>query len=71
MGCAALLALAIAFLMVEIQGQQDVTECLDEVCAWMDEEICPGKFFPAEPSVGRCCAFCVVIVGKSVPIIVQ
>jgi hypothetical protein len=70
MGRAVLLALAITFLMVAVQGQQNVTECHDAVCAWMDEKICPGEFFPKEPSVGRCCAYCLVIVGKSVSIIV-
>jgi hypothetical protein len=65
MGRATLLAITITCLIMAIHGQQDVTDCQSEECAWMDEEICPGKFFPEEPSAGRCCASCLVIVGES------
>jgi len=69
MGRAALLALGITCIMVAVYGQQDVAECLSAECAWMDEQICPGTFFPEEPSAGRCCASCLVIMGKSLSLI--
>ena len=79
-GRAALLAVAITCLMVAVHDQQDVTECLSEECAWMDEQICRGIFFPEEPSAGsfipeepsagRFCASCLVIVAKPVSLIV-
>jgi hypothetical protein len=69
MGRVALLALGITLLMVAVHGQQDISECLSAKCAWMDERICPGKFFPQEPSAGRCCASCLVIMGKSLSLI--
>ena len=69
MGRAALLDLGIACLMVSAQGQQVVAKCLSAECAWMDERIYPGKFFPEEPSADRCYVSCMVIMGKSLPFI--
>jgi hypothetical protein len=69
MGRAALLALAVTCLVVAVHGQQDIAECVSAECAWMEEKICPGKFFPEEPSAGRCCASCLVMMGKSLWVI--
>jgi hypothetical protein len=59
-----LFLLIFAYLTLETRGE-NVTDCHSVNCAWMEEKICPGEFFPNEPSVGECCAFCLVTVGKS------
>jgi hypothetical protein len=61
---ATLLFLFLACLTLATNGN-NVTDCHAVKCAWMEEKICPGEFFPKEPSIGKCCAFCLVIVGES------
>ncbi|KDR17341.1 hypothetical protein L798_08541 [Zootermopsis nevadensis] len=61
MGRATLLVLASICLVLVAHGQE-VTQCDDVKCPWMEEQICPGEFIPQEPSIGRCCSTCVVTV---------
>jgi hypothetical protein len=64
MGRATLLVLTFTCLVLATRGQE-VSDCEDVKCAWMEEKICPGEFLPQEPSEGRCCSICVVTVGES------
>jgi hypothetical protein len=59
-----LFLLTFACLALATQGK-NVTDCHAVKCAWMEEKICPGEFFPKESVIGKCCAFCVVTVGES------
>lgn len=61
---ATLLFLIFACLTLATHGN-NVTDCHAVKCAWMEEKICPGEFFQKEPSIGKCCPFCLVIVGES------
>ncbi|PNF38218.1 hypothetical protein B7P43_G13368 [Cryptotermes secundus] len=58
---ATLLFLIFACLTLATHGN-NVTDCHAVKCAWMEEKICPGEFFQKEPSIGKCCPFCLVIV---------
>ncbi|KDR17340.1 hypothetical protein L798_08540 [Zootermopsis nevadensis] len=36
------------------------TDCQVVRCAGVEEGMCPGKYTPADPSVGKCCSSCLV-----------